>query len=157
MKEKVCTRCKILKSLDSFATVCRLDKHGQPYVLTQCKECIREKKREEWPTKGKARYRRFHDKNPGAGTEWSRKSRLKAAYGIDISRYEQMFEEQGGCCALCGAHQDTLSRRLNVDHDHASQIVRRLLCGGCNTALGSFRDDPALLRQAAAYIERYRE
>jgi hypothetical protein len=34
-----------------------------------------------------------------------------------------------------------------------AQRVPRLLCLGCNTGLGNFKDDPALLRRAADYLE----
>lgn len=42
------------------------------------------------------------------------------------------------------------------DHDHASTVLRGTLCRGCNLLLGYGHDDPALLRAAAAYVERYR-
>jgi hypothetical protein len=44
---------------------------------------------------------------------------------------------------------------LAVDHDHKTGKIRGLLCRNHNTGLGLFRDDPAIIRQAAAYIERH--
>jgi hypothetical protein len=45
---------------------------------------------------------------------------------------------------------------MHLDHDHAGGHLRGLLCLSCNQALGHFRDDPALLRRAAEYVERTR-
>jgi Recombination endonuclease VII len=42
--------------------------------------------------------------------------RLKKVYGISLSEYEMLLEEQEGVCAVCGAPPKT--RRLHVDHDH---------------------------------------
>ena len=42
---------------------------------------------------------------------------------------------------------------LAVDHNHKTGRVRGLLCGNCNTSLGGFKDNPALLNKAIRYIE----
>jgi len=47
-------------------------------------------------------------------------------------------------------------RRFYIDHDHLSGEVRGLLCGACNMGIGQLKDDPALLRAAATYIEQNR-
>lgn len=70
-----------------------------------------------------------------------------------------MRAAQDDRCALCsepfaGSGLDRAAPQ--VDHDHATGVVRALLCRACNTALGALRDDPALLRRAADYIERHR-
>lgn len=46
--------------------------------------------------------------------------------------------------------------KLCVDHDHETGKVRKLLCHNCNRALGLLRDDPALLRKSAEYIEQHK-
>jgi hypothetical protein len=63
-----------------------------------------------------------------------------------------MLEAQRGLCAICRA-----APAVHVDHDHATDAVRELLCFNCNGGLGQFRDDPAVLRAAADYVERHRE
>jgi hypothetical protein len=62
-----------------------------------------------------------------------------------------MLADQGGLCAICGAVPPA-----HVDHDHSNGSVRALLCFNCNGGLGQFRDDAAVLRAAARYLEAHR-
>lgn len=62
-------------------------------------------------------------------------SNFRARYGLSIEQHEQMVEEQGGCCWLCG---QIPQQPLYVDHDHRTGVVRRLLCNWCNRSLGWF-------------------
>lgn len=83
-------------------------------------------------------------------------SRLRV-YGITAAEYVALDAAQDGLCAIC-AQPETMTYRgtvkqLSVDHDHETGKVRGLLCAACNFALGKFRDDPALLRSAADYLE----
>lgn len=48
-------------------------------------------------------------------------------------RYDELLERQGGVCAICGRPPAT--RRLDIDHDHATMELRGLLCHRCNRAL----------------------
>jgi Recombination endonuclease VII len=41
------------------------------------------------------------------------------------------------------------------DHNHRTNVVRRLLCLLCNTAIGMAGEDPARLRRMADYLEQY--
>lgn len=77
---------------------------------------------------------------------------VKHRYGLDPRDYHAMVERQGNLCAIC--RLPCLSRkRLSVDHDHDSGVIRGLLCNDCNTTLGKFGDDPERFRRAAAYLE----
>lgn len=64
--------------------------------------------------------------------------------------YDQLLAKQGGKCAICG--EEANGNRLAVDHNHETGEIRGLLCHQCNTGLGSFRDNPQLLKQAIAYL-----
>jgi hypothetical protein len=77
------------------------------------------------------------------------------ASGVTREQYESMFTKQGGACALCGEHQETLKKELNVDHNHETGEVRALLCARCNMGLGCFGDNSSRLREAAEYLESY--
>lgn len=83
-----------------------------------------------------------------------------ARYGLTIERHDEMLVEQDGLCAICGRPPNPdgirAASRLHADHDHVTGKVRALLCNSCNNGIGRFRDDPALLRAAAEYIERHR-
>jgi len=66
-----------------------------------------------------------------------------------------MLKSQNGNCAICGIDQPSNGRRLAVDHDHETGKVRALLCGNCNTGMGSFMDNPKLLQKAINYLETF--
>ena len=79
-------------------------------------------------------------------------------YGLSEDDYEAMYELQEGLCGVCGEpeiqrREDGSEQLLSVDHDHRSGRIRGLLCSRCNTGVGLFRDNPALLRAAAEYLE----
>ena len=60
-------------------------------------------------------------------------TRLKSVYGITREEYEELLEFQGHRCYVC--RRNARSRRLSVDHNHATGEVRGLLCSGdegCN-------------------------
>ena len=64
-----------------------------------------------------------------------------------------MLAAQGGVCCLC-SRPPTSKRRLAVDHNHATGVVRGLLCHPCNRFLGHVNDSPAMLRAMAEYLEK---
>ena len=81
---------------------------------------------------------------------------LKANYGITLEVYEQIYEAQGGGCAICGVSMTLLAagpaERLCVDHCHSTGQIRGLLCKPCNTALGALSDDTLRLQKAIRYL-----
>lgn len=79
---------------------------------------------------------------------------LKRNYDFTLEQFEAMREAQANRCAICGTTQgNSKGHRLYVDHDHSTGIVRGLLCGRCNSAIGYFDEDVKRLRRAAVYIE----
>jgi hypothetical protein len=81
----------------------------------------------------------------------SHETRVTATYGLEPGEYDQLFQAQGGACAICGGKR---RQRLSVDHDHKSGLVRGLLCRMCNgRLLTAARDKPDVLRSAADYLD----
>lgn len=95
------------------------------------------------------------------GKEWrqnnperARDAEYRRRYGISLTDYQGMLQDQNSQCAICDAphHED---QKLNVDHQdlNGKPKVRGLLCLNCNTAIGSLKHNPILLRKAVEYPE----
>lgn len=88
----------------------------------------------------------------------------EARFGLTREGFDRLLASQGGRCAICRSG-DPGSSWWHTDHDHAccpepgrscGKCVRGLLCSFCNSAIGYLKDDPAIMRAAAAYVERTR-
>jgi hypothetical protein len=51
-----------------------------------------------------------------------------------------------------GKHVGKIVTPWRLDHDHFTGQFRGYLCNNCNIGLGRFKDDPALLNKAIAYV-----
>lgn len=173
--DKSCGRCGKTKPDSGFYL-----KKGKPGAW--CKECYREWHRERYTPKDGAddapracvvcgaSYRpRARRPSKFCSAECKAKERKESGaqrdrhllrkFGITAADYDRMLAAQGGGCALCGRRPEDQAARyksfLHVDHDHATGRVRGLLCAEHNLLLGRFDDNPALLRQAAEYLEAH--
>ncbi len=101
-------------------------------------------------------------------TKWERLSTaarsdiyMRYKYGITFADYEAMRLTQNNLCAICNKPERIIDSRYNrpralcIDHHHKSGTVRQLLCGPCNTALGSFKEDIAVLESAILYLRKH--
>lgn len=145
---KACSRCKQTKDADQFNSSPRA-RGGLEYY---CKTC-----------QGKAtavcHRKRYAD--PGKRAQRNNKQRInsiKSNYGLCEREYDALIEKSGGVCDICGKpEQAPDGRRLAIDHDHSTGLVRGILCSKCNRGLGMFQDSPSNLRAAAEYLERHNE
>ena len=80
---------------------------------------------------------------------------LKRRYGIGLHEYNLMLTEQKGKCACCGIHQNELTQKFAVDHDHDTGLIRGLLCSLCNTGIGKLGDNIEGLMRALNYLEKH--
>lgn len=147
---KECVKCREMLPWDAFNRASQSTDGRQ----AMCRLCARSANG-SWYDANRAKARedakRWNRENPEAAKTHHYKSR----YGITNEEYERLREGQNSLCAICEKPQRE-GRPLYVDHDHYSGEVRGLLCHGCNTGLGGFRDNPDLLASAAHYLERPR-
>jgi len=78
---------------------------------------------------------------------------------MTIEDYNRLLIKQNAVCAICKQPETQLDRhtkkpkRLSVDHSHAHNKVRGLLCCRCNMGLGFLEEDPARIQAAQEYLE----
>ncbi len=141
------------------------------------REAIRARKNSpKYKEAAQRRYERTKEHHVAVGKEWQKRNRrkvcgitkrwrddnpdkvrcisLRKLYGITLADYNAMLARQEGSCAICGG-LPAEGKRLHVDHCHATNKVRELLCGHCNRLLGCARDVPENADKAAAYLRKH--
>jgi hypothetical protein len=134
---KTCKDCGLSKKKEEFYLL----GGGSTYYRPECKLC------------SSIRKAKYVAKNPEKEKRKNKNKNLLKNYGITIEIYNQQFETQNGCCAICGKHQSLLKKSLAVDHNHVTGKIRKLLCNNCNILLGMAEDSPALLENAITYLQ----
>lgn len=138
---KTCKTCGQQKPLDEYYQFKARARNPSGGYFGECKACSRSRAK-EW---GRAR----RSADPRYATDVA----LRTKYGIALADYEQLLEDQGGQCAICGAAEPGgRGERFHVDHDHVTDEVRGLLCHACNTGLGAFGEDIDRMTAAMAYL-----
>ena len=137
---KICGKCKLEKDEICFGR----SRQSPGGLRWACKDCRKLETKSE-ATKEKQRLR---------SAKWYASGKHRDAYyfrkfGITGERYNEMFAEQNGVCAICFGRD---ARRLHVDHSHETNVVRGLLCGRCNRAIGFLKDNAQIALSAANYL-----
>jgi len=73
-------------------------------------------------------------------------------HGISLQEFDAMLRHQRYACGIC---ERPFRSTPCIDHCHATDLVRGLLCSKCNVGLGHFEDNPAFLVKAARYMARW--
>lgn len=73
-------------------------------------------------------------------------------YGISSAEYDQILIDQDGKCKICREKCST-GKRLAVDHCHETKKIRGLLCSRCNTSIGKFEHNIALMQASIDYLK----
>jgi hypothetical protein len=121
---------------------------GKPCVDCQA-EGITSKRKTPWPGPRCATHHRAKKRQRSTGS-WA--ARILDTYGITDEEYWAIYEFQGGRCYICQRANGT-KKRLSVDHDHKTGIVRGLLCTMCNKyTLGWARDCIEFFKRAIEYL-----
>ena len=120
-----------------------------------CKSCYNTKHVGDSPVRRAKRNqyeKEWQEQNPEQWARIRRLSHLRKTYGLSEADYEALLVRSNNCCEICLApFKDKVP---HVDHCHASNEVRGVLCANCNHGLGNFRDTPRFLEGALAYLSR---
>lgn len=81
-------------------------------------------------------------------TAKKRAEKLNHRYNISLEDYDSLKTQQKAVCAICKKH-----KKLLVDHDHNTGVVRGLLCHSCNVALGFLDENPTFINNMLDYIK----
>lgn len=63
---------------------------------------------------------------------------------------DKILIAQNYLCKICST--DLHNKKACTDHDHLTNMIRGILCDGCNTGLGHFDDSVKLLTNAINYL-----
>jgi hypothetical protein len=87
--------------------------------------------------------------------EQQRARLLRRKFGMTTADYDALLAAQDGRCAICRRTPEAAGHTLHVDHCHQTGVVRGILCNGCNSAIAMAQESPAVLRDAALYVEAH--
>ncbi len=183
MDIKICSRCKIPKSIDCFdrnrtkkdghqgrCKVCRSEHERQPgfkekrviyrhqYYLKNI-EKLRKKRKEycdthrEWKRTYDRQWQKIHKE---ARSIISKRHYYKKHYGLTVEEKKDMYVLQNGICFLCPNPLPKEWIKANIDHDHSNNVVRKLLCDSCNRQMSAV-DNEYWLNKAIIYRNSYRK
>lgn len=112
------------------------------------------------PEKYREYDRKRKSKNPEHIRAINKKSndkRRHEKFGIPLGWYASQYEKQNGCCAICFGQQEGKPKDFAIDHNHLTGQVRGLLCNPCNTSIGKFKEDVAIMQRAIEYLKHHNE
>lgn len=73
------------------------------------------------------------------------------SYGLSMKEYYSLKLRQKNACAIC---KENLP--LVIDHSHATEKVRGLLCHACNQSLGKLKENVQTFLNAVRYLRKHR-
>lgn len=172
---KVCYKCRVEKSLDlfpkinkSYCKTCRSDMVNKKYHALSLEEKkarnsslsmkeakLRYRAKPESKIKEAQQCHKWYINNKERKRVNSRLSKYKLSH----NQYQEIKEKQNHICPICLKEPGPRKRNSSIDlfvidHDHETGKVRGLLCSTCNTALGLFKDNITIIRNAVNYLDR---
>lgn len=113
--------------------------------------------------------RQARRENPEKARQWDKTwltAKRMRSLGSTVLQYIACLYFQDNCCSICrrrfediaprkGANGATWNTRV-IEHCHATNTFRGVVCHNCNTLLGHAKDNPITLQSAVAYLDRAR-
>lgn len=122
---RVCKKCNTEKPISEFQ-----ERKDLSYIRGNCKSCEKEMNRD---------IKRLHKENPYPNNHSCEICGLSEK---DATGNWQLTKSGKKKPAFC------------LDHDHITKKFRGWLCHDCNRALGQFKDNVDILKNAIRYLER---
>ena len=169
---KIYSLCKVNKDFSCFPPRKSRSKYGKvpppPSLFgshcIECKKKTRDLKRSnsllETRSKDLIRHTLYAKANP----EVIHAINIKGKFNVTRDWYNETLIRQNGCCAICGrSDPGRRYKHFSIDHNHdccsgkksCGKCVRGLLCHYCNAGLGWFKDNIAVMKNAATYLRSY--
>jgi hypothetical protein len=175
MLQLLCSACKGEFPTSSFHKAVKTTR-GYQY---KCKACVsitdksehrkayQRVKVAQWhadnPDKRKEQKRRHYEKHKDRidqrAKDWYENNKerhvhnaLLRKYGVTLEQYNLLRAQQDFRCAICNDHEDSVGKKMFVDHDHVTGKIRKLLCTKCNVGIGMLKDSADIMERAAKYI-----
>ncbi len=117
--------------------------------LNKARESARIWARKNYMLNGRVKTNEWESCNKEQVRKIRRKSHLRNCYNLSEKDFLALLHKQQNRCAIC---ETEFEKTPAVDHDHATGLVRGLLCLICNSSLGGFKDDPRILTNAISYL-----
>ena len=125
---KICNVCHILKPKDEFDRN-QTNASGRPTTRPSCKNCRKVIEGEKMPTSER---RKMNARRPSDQTVF--------------------------ICPICEKRTIVdVTAKIVADHDHDTGEGREWICDSCNTGLGGFKDNIAILETAIEYLKRFED
>lgn len=144
-----------ISPLDKKRAYNRKYMHDKAYVLSddirRAKWCEANKRYRSKNREKLAEYQRNRRaKNP----DIARAANLMSHYKLTIEQWNNLFNSQNRCCAICKCTEPGNRRTYwHTDHCHKTGKVRGILCHHCNLTVGHSKDDIERLKQIISYLE----
>lgn len=104
----------------------------------------------EYQQRAKAGILKWQQNNPEKVARYTKASRYRRRFGIELEDFEDLVAQQESLCEICGG-----LTALVPDHDHETGKFRGAICADCNSGLGLFADSPDRMLAAAAYLLKH--
>ena len=132
---KKCSACKQQLSLDKF----HKDRTKHDGVRAYCKQCM------------------IIKNTTTIMADQQRDSYLRRTYGITYETVLNLLEAQQDRCLICLKEFRYSSKNdwPFIDHCHATNKIRGLLCGWCNLGIGYLKDNASICRSASRYLNAF--
>jgi hypothetical protein len=137
-------------------------KHRQLYSKTEKYKAIRSQASSKYnkTEKRKAAAHRYAvtEKRKESGRRYF----YKTTYGITLEDFKTLIARQDGKCACCGGTLTPIGYKKNkmqpcLDHDHATNAIRAVLCLNCNFVLGYAGESVDVLSRAIRYLSFFKQ